>query len=182
MSAIYNITNPWRTVLLSEPASFARVMFHVESGGRTSGRRTVEHEYPKRDLPYAEDMGRHAVRFQFSGYLVYKPFNGPSAPPTVRYNYVEQRNLLYAALEKPDADWLRHPVFAPGGILVMCERYTMTESRERGGYTQFEMQFVEAGQPVLATGVAVNTRANVSSVASAVETSLKALMTAMSGL
>src|SRR5215213_9033410 len=122
-------------------------MFHVESGARTSGRRVVSHEYPKRNENYAEDMGRQARRFQFTGYLIYKPSSGVlQIQGSIRYNYVQQRQRLYEALEKDDADRLVHPVFAPGGILVMCERFTMTESRDRGGFTQFEMSFIEAGK------------------------------------
>ena len=40
----------------------------------------------------------------------------------------------------------------------------MTEGRERGGYTQFDMSFVELGSPVAAEGF-VNTVANVFSAA-----------------
>lgn len=148
--------NSWRSMLQTK-ASFAGVMFHVENGGRTSGRRTVVHEYPKRNEPYSEDMGKHALRFQFSAYLIYRP----AAP---NYEYTSQRIRLYNALEKDDGDTLIHPVFAPGGVKVMCERYTMTESRERGGYTQFDMAFVELGAPVAAGGFA-NTIANVFSAA-----------------
>jgi prophage DNA circulation protein len=146
MSQIADFRNPWRDILLSQPASFAGVIFHVENGGRTSGRRVVDHQYPKRNPNYAEDMGRHSIRFSFSAYLIYNPSNR-------LYEYTSQRTALYEALEKDEADMLMHPVFAPGGIKVMCERYTMTESRERGGYTQFEMNFVEAGSPVLAAGI-----------------------------
>jgi hypothetical protein len=32
-------------------------------------------------------------------------------------------------------------------LMVMCERYTMVENRTRGGFTEFEMQFVESGSP-----------------------------------
>jgi hypothetical protein len=39
---------------------------------------------------------------------------------------------------------LIHPLL--GEMQVMCDTYTCTESRERGGYCTFEMQFVEAGQ------------------------------------
>lgn len=152
MAQISDHKNPWRQMLLSQPASYGGIIFHVEQGGRASGRRTVVHEYPKRDKPYAEDMGRAAIRFSFSGYLVYRPGN-----PI--YEYTSQRIRLYNALEKPDSDTLVHPVFAPGGMLVQCERYTMTESRERGGYTVFEMSFVEAGAAVAAEG-AINTAAN----------------------
>lgn len=165
MSQISDIRNPWRDILLGEPASFRRIIFHVETGGRSSGRRTVPHEYPKRNLPYSEDMGRHARRFQISGYLIYRPSNP-------LYEYTSQRQFLYEALEEDDAGTLVHPVYAPGGMLVMCERYSMIESRERGGYTQFEMQFVEAGQPVNALGVSIDTKGNVSIKAGALEQSL----------
>ncbi len=165
MSQIKDIHNPWREILLGEPASFRRVIFHVETGGRSSGRRTVLHEYPKRDEPFAEDMGRHARRFQFSGYLIYRPSN-----PV--YEYTSQRERLYKALEAADADRLVHPVFAPGGVLAMCERFTMTESRERGGYTQFEMSFVEAGQQTSVFGTAVDTIVNIKDRATSLERSL----------
>jgi prophage DNA circulation protein len=96
MGQISDIKNPWRD-LLKTPASFRDVMFHIESGSRASGRRTVTHEYPKRNDPYAEDMGRLAVRFQFSGYLIYRPSNP-------HYQYVQQRIRLINALEQDDID------------------------------------------------------------------------------
>jgi prophage DNA circulation protein len=154
MSQISDIRNPWRAILLSRPASFRGLVFHVESNGVTSGRRVVVHEYPKRNDPYSEDMGRHARRVQFSGYLIYRPSN-----PV--YVYTDQRQNLYRALEQDDAGNLIHPVICPGGWLAMCERFTMTESRERGGYTQFEMAFVEAGKFVSSQGVSLNTASNV---------------------
>jgi len=154
MSQIANINNPWRQILLGEQASFRGVMFHVESGGRTSGRRSVVHEYPKRNDPYAEDMGRAARRWQFSGYLIYRPGNP-------NYEYTSQRKQLYEALENDDVAKLVHPVFAPGGMQALCERFTMTESREKGGYTQFEMQFVEAGMVTNSAGTGPNTKAKV---------------------
>lgn len=170
MSAIFEVHNPWRDLLVKTQASFKDVMFHVESGGRSSGLRSVVHEYPKRNEPYAESMGRHARRFQFSGYLVYRPRRTNETNP-LRYDYVKQRIKLFEALESDDFGKLVHPVFAPTpGIDVMCERYTMTESRERGGYTQFEMAFVEYGKPVSAMGLATpNTRAAVNTTAQTAE-------------
>jgi len=138
MSWIGNIHNPWRD-LLKQQASFKGVIFHIETGARMSGRRTVVHEYPKRDDPYSEDMGRQARRFHFQGYLIY------STAQERLYDYVSQRIALYNALESDDAGPLVHPVFCPGGIQAMCERYTMIENRTRGGFTEFEMQFVELG-------------------------------------
>jgi prophage DNA circulation protein len=139
MSQISGVRNPWRDLILGHPASFRGIIFHVDSGGVSSGRRTVPHEYPKRNTPYAEDMGRAARRFQFTGYLVYRPSNP-------NYNYVDQRRRLYNALEADDAGRLEHPVFCPNGMDVICDRFTMSESRERGGYTQFDMSFFEAGK------------------------------------
>lgn len=162
MSQISDINNPWRNILLSSPASFRQIIFHVEQGGRSSGRRGVVHEYPKRNEPYAEDMGRHARRFQMSGYLIYRPSNP-------LYEYTSQRQRLFGALEEDDSGILMHPVFCPGGMLVLCERYSMTESRERGGFTQFEMQFVEAGQAVNFLGVSIDTVGNVLSKATAAD-------------
>jgi len=140
MAAITDIQNPWRT-LLKTMASWRGVNFHVETGAKLGGRRTVVHEYPKRDEPYSEDMGRQAQRFHFSGYLIYRPDN-------YRYNYVRQRELLVEALDQDGPGILIHPVFTFGRALqCMCERYTMTENRQRGGFTEFEMQFVELGKP-----------------------------------
>lgn len=142
---IKNIVNPWRTILLAQMASFRGVVFHVETGSRSSGRRTVVHEFPKRNDPYAEDMGRQARRFTFTGYLIYRPSNP-------RYEYTNQRKRMIEVLEENDIGQLVHPVFVPGGMQAMCERYSMSESRERGGYTTFEMSFVESGSLVVSTG------------------------------
>ena len=143
MATIMDIQNPWRA-LLRTPASWRGVSFYVETGARLSGRRTVVHEYPKRDDPYAEDMGQHAKRFHFSGYLIYRVNPGPGMAP-----YVVQRQRLVNALELDGPGELVHPVFClPGNsITCMCERYTMVENRQRGGFTEFEMQFVELGTP-----------------------------------
>lgn len=141
MTAIADIQNPWRN-LLQTPASWRTVIFHVETGSRLSGRRTAVHEYPKRNVPYAEDMGRHARRISFTGYLIYRINPAPGMSP-----YIVQRKRLIDALEEDGPGRLVHPVFWPDGANCVCERYTMTESRQRGGYTEFEMMFVEVGSP-----------------------------------
>lgn len=160
MSQISQFQNPWRDILL-EQASFRGIVFHVETGARMSGRRTVVHEYPKRNDPYSEDMGRQARRFHFAAYLIYRPSNP-------LYEYTSQRTMLYNALEQDGEGWLIHPVFCPGGRNVMCERYTMVESRTRGGFTEFELQFVEAGQAGNSL-VLVDTVAQVATAASNIE-------------
>jgi len=140
MGQISEIRNPWRQILLSSPAKFREVIFHVETGNVSGGRRAVVHEYPKRNMPYTEDMGQQAMRWAFSGYLIYRPSNP-------MYQYHIQRGRLIDALNDNDAGTLVHPVFAPAGVQAVCVGYSMVETRERGGFTQFEMQFVNAGQP-----------------------------------
>jgi prophage DNA circulation protein len=122
---------PWRLRLL--PASYAGVQFHVEHQGRSGGRRVVLHEYPKRDQPFAEDMGRSAFRYQLTGYIL-----GPS--------YHLGKEALMAALDNRTAAQLMDPYLAEAKMCI-CERYSVSETRDRGGYCQFEMSFVELGSP-----------------------------------
>jgi prophage DNA circulation protein len=122
---------PWRMMLL--PASFCGVPYHVEHQARSSGRRIVMHEYPKRNTPYAEDMGRHAIRYQVTGYLI-----GPS------YNLIKL--ALITVLENAAGGLLVDPYLVTP-MMAVCERYSVTEVRERGGYCTFDMMFAEAGNP-----------------------------------
>lgn len=122
---------PWRLRLV--PASFGGVVYHVEQQGRSGGRRVVLHEYPKRDKPYAEDMGRAATHYQITGYLI-----GP--------DYDLTKRALMAVLDSGDGATLIDPYLAEPKVCI-CERYSVTETRERGGYCTFEMAFVEVGSP-----------------------------------
>jgi prophage DNA circulation protein len=138
-----------------QPASFRGAAFHVEQQSRTSGRRVVVHEYPKRDNPYSEDMGRQAVRYQITGYCI-----GPF--------YQQRKEALLDALEQEGAGSLVDP-YMPRDFQAMCERYSVTEVRERGGYCVFEMLFVEAGDSVQA---GADTKGDVLSKADLVATSV----------
>jgi prophage DNA circulation protein len=121
----------WRQRL--RPASFGNAKFHVEQQSRSSGMRTVVHEYPKRNEPFSEIMGRHAIRYQVTGYCI-----GP--------NYHLEKEQLIAVLERPEAAQLIDPYLPSNPITCVCDRYSVTETRERGGYCTFEMSFVESGK------------------------------------
>jgi len=54
----------------------------------------------------------------------------------------------------------------------------MTESRERGGFTQSEMQFVEAGKAISTTATPVNSQAMVNITADAADATALTLMPA----
>lgn len=139
---------PWRLRLV--PASFGGVQYHVEQQARSGGRRVVLHEYPKRDTPYAEDMGRSAMRYQITGYLI-----GP--------NYDQTKRALMAALDSSSGSTLIDPYLGDPKICI-CERYSVTETRERGGYCTFDMAFTEVGSAGNSLA-APDTAANVNSSA-----------------
>ena len=118
----------WRDQL--RPASFRGVRFYIEIGSRAGGRRIALHEYSKRDQPYAEDMGRRARKFQITGYLI-----GP--------DYLIDRDSLIEALELESPGRLVHPTL--GEFEVVNDEFGAVERRERGGYVEMDMRFLEAG-------------------------------------
>lgn len=120
------------------PASFRGVPFAVYSGNTGVGRRVALHQYPGRDAPWAEDMGRDARRYRFRGFLVTGDvvyFGGPVAL---------QRLLLVAAAEKSGSGTLTHPTL--GVLNVSCSRCSIGEERDAGRYSEIEFEFVESGK------------------------------------
>jgi len=149
---------PWRLALV--PAKFRGVEFFMESVAYQSGRRIALHEYPKRDLPYAEDMGKRTRHFSIVGYLVQKV--GENRGRQDGLTYLEMRDLLKYALEQETPDTLSVQQGTPDfwSMIVAVESFAVVESRERGGYCVFDMHFVEAGAagnvvPTLSTTQAV---------------------------
>jgi len=112
-------------------ASFRGVEFEIESGAKESGRRHVVHEYPKRNEPFTEDLGRRARHYPVTGYIV-----GP--------DYDRDAKRLLEACEKDGAGTLVHPTL--GERRVICDVVGMVESKDQGGMAIFDMQFVEAGR------------------------------------
>lgn len=77
-------------------ASFRGVPFHVTKVDLKVGRRTVTHEYPQRDKPYVEDIGRATRKLTFTAFVVGD-------------DYIEQAEKLISAIEEPGAGTLVHP-------------------------------------------------------------------------
>ncbi|WP_431477940.1 DNA circularization protein [Massilia eburnea] len=119
----------WRDKL--QPASFRGVPFAVISGSLTAGRRLARHEYPQRNLPYLEDMGRRAREYKVEAYVI-----GP--------DYMSGRDQLLAAIEEEGPGQLVHRYY--GTKMVAVAECELTESTEFGGMARFTLQFVEAGE------------------------------------
>lgn len=110
-------------------ASFRGVPFLVESAERTGGRRAVVHEFPLRDEPFVEDLGRRARTFRIDGYVIGD-------------DYLVQRDALLAALEDESGPGeLVHPYH--GVRRAICVNIALRETRTDGGMAMFALEFAE---------------------------------------
>lgn len=113
------------------PAMWRGVPFEAREVGRETGRRLVTHEYPNRDEPYNEDMGRRARRWKLQGFVL-----GEGAPAI--------RDLMIAACEKKGPGPLLHPTL--GLVQARCEALSVRESVDGGvNVVEFTLDFIEAG-------------------------------------
>ena len=127
------MTKTWENL---RPASFRGVAFEVESHSESGGRRIELHEYPLRDTPYAEDLGKKAGKWQIEAFLISRKNSG----------YAERRDKLREALNASGPGTLIHPYL--GELSVSVDGYSLKETTREGGYCTFSISFVEAGQPV----------------------------------
>ena len=140
MADILRLPSAWRQYLM--PASFGPARFYVDTNVRESARRIVQHEFPKRDVPYAEDMGRRARMLNVRGYCIVYPRD--TDDPLKKKNYIPARDLLIATLETEGPAILQLPLL--GALNVSCPSYRITEEDKLGGYCVFDMTFAEYGQ------------------------------------
>jgi len=144
MATILDTHLPFRDNLM--PASFRGVRFHAEVVARENGRRVVQHQFPKKELPYAEDMGRAAKSFTVRAYYATFPLDDPNADPRYRRDYRVGRDLLIGALESTAGPaTLQLGTFKPETVVVT--KYRVTEEDKLGGYVVFDIEFAEFGLP-----------------------------------
>lgn len=120
----------WKDRLVD--ASFRGVPFKTEDEATPVGRRVETHEYPNRDKPYTEDLGKVTGRPVFSGYVI-----GDDC--------YDQRDRLIEALNKPGPGTLVHPAYGEMSVCVDGEIRVSTTSGE-GRMVRFDLRFVEAGE------------------------------------
>lgn len=120
----------WQDDLL--PASLGGAPFFTADARQLAiGRRTVLTEFPKRDTPAREDLGRRARRWSVVGFVL-----GPE--------YMQARDTLMAVLESEGPyvfsdPWLgEFPVILDGQVQVQ-------ESDAEGGLARFTFALVESG-------------------------------------
>jgi prophage DNA circulation protein len=120
----------WRDEL--QPGSFRGVPFLIDGSSAEFGRRVALHEYPLRDTPYAEDLGRKARQFAIECLVL-----GP--------DYMAARDRLIAALEAPGAGTLVHPYYGTRRVVV-AQPASVNETTREGGVARFRIPFAEAGE------------------------------------
>ncbi|TLI63205.1 DNA circularization protein [Escherichia sp. E1130] len=123
-------TPDWRDRL--RDASFRGVPFSVEDDDASFGRRVQLHEYPNRDKPYTEDLGRAARRLTINAYVI----GG---------DYADQRDRLIAAVETNGPGTLVHPQYGEmqGSINGTVK---VSHSSAEGRMARISFEFVESGE------------------------------------
>lgn len=115
------------------PASLDGVPFLYKDTSNSLGRRTTVYEFPDRDEPFVEDLGRLARRFSLEA-LVLEP------------DYFIKRDALLEVLEREGPYTLVHPT--RGELQVRTDGpIEMSERVAEGGSATFRLTFVEAGEP-----------------------------------
>jgi len=112
------------------PASFRGFPFYIESSQYTSGRRVTFHEFPNREEPFAEDLGRVGRTFKVDGHLLGD-------------DIFDQKEKLIDACEKFGPGELVHPYF--GNRFVQVGAFTIDEDTKEGRILRFSLQFYETG-------------------------------------
>jgi prophage DNA circulation protein len=120
-----------------KPASFRGVPFGVKVGESRFGRRLAVHEYPKRDKPFIEDMGRKTRPMSIVGFLVTDSRVYGGGP------VIGQRERFIAAAETNGAAKLVHPTY--GELTVRLEEFACTERWDEGHYFEIGLKVIEDG-------------------------------------
>lgn len=135
--------------------SFRGAEFIAPDDDLELGRRTQVHEYPQRDLPYVEDLGRKARRFQLEVFVA-----GP--------DYMAARDALIAEIEKPGPGLLTHPYYGTLNVTVVEAR--VRQSSREGGKATFTLTCIEGGENIFPS-TEVDTAATTAAAADAASTS-----------
>ena len=128
--------SPWKRVLRN--ASFRGVQFHVRDRDLEGGRRLHNHEFPKRNKNFPEDMGKATRKFSVDAYIIGE-------------DYAARRNKLLDACEREGSgSYVDH-----WGVSqrVKCERFRLMESSDSGRMCRYRLDFIEDGGATAAAPV-----------------------------
>lgn len=133
----------WRDAVL--PASFRGVSFLVPQTSVPVGMKGPLHEFPQRDTPFFEQMGKQAQVHKMTAWVV-----GDDC--------FERRDKLIEALQTPGPGELVHPWL--GRLQVKVGECDMGHERSQGGMVTFELTFYP-DLPLQSPSARVNTQQQV---------------------
>ncbi len=122
-----------------QQASFRGVPFAVVVGESRHGRRLAVHEYPKRDKPWAEDMGRSTRPFTIAGFLITDSAIYGGGDVNSQYK------ALAGAAEQSGTGTLVHPILGELTVSIPDGGLSVVMSLENGSTLQFNLSCIESG-------------------------------------
>ncbi|BDD90864.1 hypothetical protein PanNE5_03040 [Pandoraea sp. NE5] len=131
------------------PASYRGVPFVSLGSEAAFGRRNQMHQYPMRDTPWIEDLGRGARRIRMYGFVVGD-------------DVIAQRDVMIAATETAGDGELIHPTL--GRLTVNLDGFRSIEHWEKGRYFELHFEFIEAGQRTYPTAETATTQSVLNAV------------------
>lgn len=126
----------WRDNL--RQGSFRGIEFFTKDVQTAAGRRAVQHQFPNREEPYSEDMGRAARVYTVQGYVLGD-------------DYFKAKTDLLKVFEKKGPGELIHPYY--GSVFVQVSEVTISESQLEGAIAVFSAKFLEAGDNRFPKGI-----------------------------
>lgn len=151
-----------------EDASFRGVPFQVQKDTLRGGRRLAKHEYPKRDVPYVEDLGAKAKQFTITAYLI-----GTE-------DVFAASDRLLNALDTDGSGLLIHPSYRQ--LQVNCEDYTRSvDYINEQNVVRFQIVFVESGDNVVTTPTADTAQASATAADNATSANASSFSGAVAG-
>lgn len=145
-----------------QQASFNGVPFGVSVEGGKFGRRWARHEYPDRDTPWMEDMGRRTREHPIVGFLL------ENDQVYLGGDVIAQKAQMIAAVETPGLGQLIHPTL---GTLTVAATAEFVARWDEGLIYEVRFEFVESGQQQF-PGVSTSTLNAVTAAAGAASTAV----------
>jgi prophage DNA circulation protein len=140
------------------PASFRGIRFNVDEHRERGGRRIDLRQYPYRDTPSTEDLGKEAGLYRIRAYVI---------ASLATQDYIDARDALRKACWAKGPGTLVHPYL--GSVSVNLRSFDMQESVAFGGMAVFDFEFVDSGLtpgPVLSASTASGLLGGLSSLLS----------------
>lgn len=139
----------WREQL--REGSFRGAPFKVEGHDLEGGRRAAIFEFPQRDDPVGEDLGRRARQMSLDLFVIGD-------------DYMADRDRLIDAFETAGSGTLVHPYLGTRTVQVLSFR--VRESTEEGGLARFQLTCIQvAATPAVQTRVDTAVTAKVAALA-----------------